>query len=89
MDVWGYNDLAQGADYSLTESAFSPFQAEPTHRLLTNQGRKPFYARGDTLQFFTQSVSPVKNIKTPIFQFVQHSFVIGARHSKIEYINYD
>ncbi len=30
MEVWGYNHLAQGADYSLTESAFSPFQAEPT-----------------------------------------------------------
>jgi hypothetical protein len=30
IDVWGYNNLAQGADYSLTESAFSPFQAELT-----------------------------------------------------------
>ena len=26
--------LPQGADYSLTESALIPFQAEPTHRSL-------------------------------------------------------
>ncbi len=27
----GYNDLAQEAEYSLKESAVSPFPAEPTH----------------------------------------------------------
>lgn len=26
-----YNDLARRAEYSLTESALFPFQAEPTH----------------------------------------------------------
>jgi len=30
IGVWSYNDLAQEAEYSLTESALSPFQAEPT-----------------------------------------------------------
>lgn len=34
--------LPQGADYSLTESALSPFQAEPTRAPLARFGRQSF-----------------------------------------------
>jgi hypothetical protein len=44
--VWSYNGLAQGAEYSLTESALSPFQAEPTQRQCPEQ--EHFYIMSQT-----------------------------------------
>ena len=81
--MWSYNDLAQGAEYSLTESALSPFQAEPTQTDLSWMaegnavGPETLLSSGPQVSDSTCSIFVVFDAQNHMFVGNGHGFCSG------------